>query len=872
MNRTRAALLVAATAIAAMFAATAIAQQRIVQWTSGTNTNPSDNQLALGYPVPMPVDTPLPFDGFRSYAGLHARHQDLAATTPLVHPHAIGTTRAGRSIWAYRIGDADTTTAYGLPESAMLINGGIHAREWQSPEVVTGLMELLAANAGDRGFHRYLLDNVNTVLIPVLNVDGYLQTQRYPADSWLGTDPDDPLSSPRDGRMRRKNMFNVDEVMTTQDDHLRGIDLNRNSPPFWAGSPADSSPDSRSIVYRGASPSSEPESQALLAAAALGPAAQLRLYADVHSFGRVLLWPRTANQRQTRITERLFAGFAGHHLALPGGRRYAYPQASQLAQNVGIGATSELFAYTFQVPSWTLELEPPGDSRYHASEPLCGANYGGVAENCHDGFILPESQIRRVRENMAQTLAGLFYRQSTPPSVTATRIFDRATGALVYESQWEATSDTARRQIVHQVQPLQLDRDYVLSHSYDKPMRWRNAAGAQAAYPGVPAIATQSEDSALVGAAAVTLTRGGQRWPGDPGGAPDGYARYRDDTTSVDLRLPRNAANLAAIGDLSELNLRHGDSDLTGEDLDANPATVARWQQGAWAGYEDTNGADDTDTGGIDATVRVQVSDLNLGEPFVLVPGSSSAWYDTARSGEGFMLEILSADTALAYFFTYDADGEQDWYTMVGTIRGNRIVFPEVTRTSGGVFGPGFNPANVTRSTVGSATFAFASCESGWMEWEIGGQRGRMQLSRLTRLLGTGCGTSAAVNGAGAGWSGSWYDPTHSGEGYVLEMIEGGSALVYWFSYDAQGRRRWFFGVGNLVDGDLRFQLSTTRGPRFGTGYDPADLAVSGWGALTLDLACGGGRAQYESALPGFGTGSLQLARLTRIGGVDCVD
>ena len=59
--------------------------ERISTWVE--NSPASDNtKIALGYPVPIPVDTPLPFDGFRSYAGLHARHQDLANTTPWLSP------------------------------------------------------------------------------------------------------------------------------------------------------------------------------------------------------------------------------------------------------------------------------------------------------------------------------------------------------------------------------------------------------------------------------------------------------------------------------------------------------------------------------------------------------------------------------------------------------------------------------------------------------------------------------------------------------------------------------------------------------------------------------------------------------------------
>ena len=88
--------------------------------TEWVEVNPffEEGKLGLGYPVPIPVDTPLPFDGFRTYAGLHARHTDLATTTPWVHQETIGTTRAGRTIYAYRLGDFDKTTPWGLPEPA----------------------------------------------------------------------------------------------------------------------------------------------------------------------------------------------------------------------------------------------------------------------------------------------------------------------------------------------------------------------------------------------------------------------------------------------------------------------------------------------------------------------------------------------------------------------------------------------------------------------------------------------------------------------------------------------------------------------------------------------------------------------------------
>ena len=137
-----------------------IAAPRIVNWTE------EPGELGLGYPVPIPVNTPLPFDGFRTYNGLRARHFSLASSTDIVHRKIIGTSQKGGTINAWQIGDADLLNNEGLPEAAMLTNGGIHAREWQSPEVVTGIMELFAENETDNGFYRYLLDNANIILIP----------------------------------------------------------------------------------------------------------------------------------------------------------------------------------------------------------------------------------------------------------------------------------------------------------------------------------------------------------------------------------------------------------------------------------------------------------------------------------------------------------------------------------------------------------------------------------------------------------------------------------------------------------------------------------------------------------------------------------
>jgi len=846
---------------------------RISEWVESAPASDAD-KIALGYPVPIPVDTPLPFDGFRSYSGLHTRHQDLANTTDWSHALEIGQTRMGRTIWAYQLGDADHMTAYGFPEHAMLTNGGIHAREWQSQEVATGIIELLALSEDENHLISYLRDNANILVIPVLNVDGFLQTQRTPSTNWIDTDPDDPELSPRDGRMRRKNMLGPDENLLTQDDHLLGVDLNRNNAPFWNTNPGRSSGVAESIVHHGASASSEPEIQALDAAAQLGPIEKLSMYTDVHSYSQVQFWVRNSNNGLTSLTEGLLATFANHHVAFDSGKFYWFESAGNIPQNQGIGSTDEYFSHTYQVPSWTLEVEPTAG--FHDGLPGQGADYGGLGRNGHDGFILPDSEVERVRTELAQTFAVAYYQQAGPPSIVAVRFVDDVTGAVVMESEWDVSGETSRERYSFQTQPLQLDRDYTFWLAFDKPMRWRED-GEVTVLPGQPGSKLDLLAVLAVGGAEPSVIPGDADWLDNPGDAPNGYLRYRDDALFVEFNMPADEHNLALINGTTTSSLSIGAHDMTGIATDADPSTVARWEEGGWAGYEDSEGLDGTNTGGIDDSIKLQITSETLGDPFVIEAGISSAWYDPAHNGEGFMLEILADNRAVMYWFTYNLEGAQDWYIAEGEIQGNRILFPELMQVSGGVFGPDFDPELVTRKVVGSASFIFSSCDSGAMEWlidEDGNDRrnGRMNLTRITRVMGLECGRPMGPPEIPEGQlSGSWYDPTHSGEGYVLEVLIDRSVLVYWFSFDPQGNRRWFFGMGEVMDGKLVFnEMLTTSGGIFGEDFDPESVEVNPWGSLELELQCDTGVARFTPSEEGFPAGTLDLTRITFLEGLSC--
>ncbi len=558
-----------------------------------TRSDNSGSNVALGYDVPLPVDSLTAVDGFRSYQSLFERHQALDAGSAAVTGVVVGQTLAGRDIWAYVIGDPDSTTTDGGVEAAALINGTIHAREWQSPEAVTEVYEQLVEMQSDQGFGQYLSENLAVLILPVLNVDGLLQTQRFP-DRFTAAE-----EQPRDGRMRRKNLRHsnpalvVDEDIDATGDNFYGVDLNRNNPNGW-GLNGGSSSNPVSLVYRGPIAQSEPEIQALIAASDLGPAPRLRLFADVHSFSQVFATPLTGNNRRDAIT----AALTSRMRAVNGGK-YGYDPAS----GSGIGLTSDYFARQYQIPSWTLETEPLRG----------GVDYGGTSHG-HSGFVLPNNQVARMRNEVAAMLIAGLYRQADAPRVQALELRDESSGELRYAARWVADGD-ARRLEVSVDKALVPGRSYSLWLAFNRPMRWRNGSGQVSNYPGqaTPAFPTLSLQFTSIADPGFDqlITGDGGNWLQTPGSDGSGYLRYRDDALAASLTIP---ANLPAAASMPAV-LAVQTTDIMMAQLDSDPATRVDWNAGHWTGYESENGVE-ADTGGRDCNFVVYVStDENAAPP-----------------------------------------------------------------------------------------------------------------------------------------------------------------------------------------------------------------------------------------------------------------
>jgi len=246
----------------------------------------------------------------------------------------------------------------------------------------------------------------------------------------------------------------------------------------------------------------------------------------------------------------------------------------------------------------------------------------------------------------------------------------------------------------------------------------------------------------------------------------------------------------------------------------------------------------------------------------------SGSWFDPTHNGEGFLMEVLEDGKAIVYWFTYDEAGGQRWFFGTGNAVGDTAVFDTLLTTTGPVFGEQFEPDDVVFSEVGKLSIKWTDCSTSTATYTINGTAGSQALSRLTTVAGLDC---EAPISASSPMSGSWFDQTHNGEGLVIEILNDGRALVFWFSYDGDGKQAWFFGLGEQDGTTISIsEMNITSGGRFGPDFDPEQVQLELWGNLLVELDCSFGKFDYASELPVFGSGKQTLTRLTSPGNPDC--
>jgi hypothetical protein len=124
--------------------------------------------------------------------------------------------------------------------------------------------------------------------------------------------------------------------------------------------------------------------------------------------------------------------------------------------------------------------------------------------------------------------------------------------------------------------------------------------------------------------------------------------------------------------------------------------------------------------------------------------------------------------------------------------------------------------------------------------------------------------------------SGSWYDPTTSGQGFELEFTaQANTLLATWFTYspDNSGTTQWIYGQGTYDPtlSTVTIPAVLTSGTSFSPNFIKANVKKTPWGNLTFTFTdCDHATMSWSSTLPGYGGGTQQLQRLTSIAGLSC--
>ncbi len=151
---------------------------------------------------------------------------------------SIGTTVEGRDIWAVKISDNPNVDE---EEPEICLDSCIHPREVMGMMTVLYYMKNLLEGYGIDPELTYLVNNREIWFIPVHNPDGHVYNE---------------LTNPTGGGLWRKNRRN-------NGGGIYGVDLARNYGFKWGYDNIGSNPNPSSISYRGPSPFSEPEAQAV---------------------------------------------------------------------------------------------------------------------------------------------------------------------------------------------------------------------------------------------------------------------------------------------------------------------------------------------------------------------------------------------------------------------------------------------------------------------------------------------------------------------------------------------------------------------------------------------------------------------------------
>ncbi len=153
--------------------------------------------------------------------------------------------------------------------------------------------------------------------------------------------------------------------------------------------------------------------------------------------------------------------------------------------------------------------------------------------------------------------------------------------------------------------------------------------------------------------------------------------------------------------------------------------------------------------GGTNPVLKVWGATQRLGETGIS-PGFTGLWYDASKPGFGAHIEVLAPaapggpDRVAFAWYVYNDFGQQRWIVGEGSIAGDTATIANAVFTSGGLFPPNFNSAQVQTKPFGTVSFRANNCNSAVLTYvsgdaEFGNRQGQIALTRLTQIKDQPC-------------------------------------------------------------------------------------------------------------------------------------
>lgn len=134
--------------------------------------------------------------------------------------------------------------------------------------------------------------------------------------------------------------------------------------------------------------------------------------------------------------------------------------------------------------------------------------------------------------------------------------------------------------------------------------------------------------------------------------------------------------------------------------------------------------------------------------------------------------------------------------------------------------------------------------------------------------------------GLQSGFSGAWFDPSHPGHGFTLQVLEPTTSsssesdrlYAIWNVYDDMGDQAWLIGVGEIEDNSVEMEVFITENGSFPSMSSGSPPDVLSWGQLSFDFdSCDSGEVTFNSDFPGFpASGTVSIERLSSLKGQPC--